>query len=271
MTSVLSFLAALAVAAPTLPAPRVVTVRALDFRFEAPTTIAAGTVTFRLVNEGKEIHHLWIVQLVDGKTPADFARAMRAWGSALKMPPWAIDVGGPNSAGAGESAEATVTLSPGTYVLVCWVPSPDGTVHVMRGMSRTLTVTARGATPPAEPKADVTMTLDDYSFDLDRPLTAGRHTIRFENRASQSHEAVIARLEEGKTLLQAVTWMNGGQYGPPPVRPIGGASGIAKGRHMFITVDLTPGRYVFLCFIPDVRSGKPHSDHGMMREITVAP
>jgi uncharacterized cupredoxin-like copper-binding protein len=251
--------------------PRVVTVKAFDYRFEAPTTIPAGTITFRLRNEGKEVHHLWIVQLTEGKKPADFMKAMKSWGSALKMPSWAIDVGGPNSADPGQTADGTMTLDAGTYMFVCWVPSPDGVLHVMKGMVRPLTVTARGATPPAEPKADVTITLDDYLFDVSAPITAGRHTIRFENRAAQSHEAVIAKLHPDATVGQAVTWLNGGQFGPPPVTLLGGAAGLATGRHMYVTVDFQPGRYALLCFIPDAKDGKPHSAHGMAKEITVAP
>jgi hypothetical protein len=45
--------------------------------------------------------------------------------------------------------------------------------------------------------------------------------------------------------------------------------GLAKGRHMFVTVDFEPGRYVMLCYIPDAKDGKPHSDHGMIKEIEV--
>ena len=250
--------------------PRTVTVTAFDYRFEAPATIPAGTMTFRLRNQGKEIHHLWIVQLTNGKKPIDFTNAMKSWGSALKMPSWAIDVGGPNSAGPGETAAGTMTLDAGTYMLVCWVPSPDGMLHVMKGMVSPLTVTTRGATPAAEPKADVTITLDDFLFDISGPMTAGRHTIRFENRAAQSHEAVIARLHPDATVAQAMTWMNGGQLGPEPVTLLGGASGLATGRHMYITVDLQPGRYALLCFIPDAKDGKPHSAHGMAKEITVS-
>ena len=122
---------------------------------------------------------------------------------------------------------------------------------------------------PAEPKADVVMTLDDYAFTLSAPITAGRHTIRFENRALQSHEAVMAQLQPGKTLQQAVTWMNAGQFGASPVKAMGGASGLATGRHMFVTADFVPGTYVLLCFIPDAKDGKPHSDHGMIKEIVV--
>jgi uncharacterized cupredoxin-like copper-binding protein len=250
--------------------PSVVNVKALDFKFEAPASIPAGTTTFRLTNVGKEPHHLWIVKLTDGKTPADFNKAMRSWGSALKMPAWAIDVGGPNTAGANETAEGTMTLEPGTYMLVCWVPSPDGMLHVMKGMVKPMTVTGPAATA-TEPTADITMMMDDYTFELSKPITPGRHTIRFENRAAQAHEAVIARLLPDKTLAQAVTWLNAGQAGPEPVVLLGGASGLAKGRHMFITADFQPGHYALLCFIPDAKDGKPHFDHGMAKEIIVAP
>ena len=249
--------------------PRVVQVRAVDYAFEAPKSIPAGTTTFVLQNVGREIHHLWIVKLEAGKTPEQFTAAMKTWGSALRMPPWAVDVGGPNSAASGEKAEGTMTLEPGTYMLVCWVPSPDGMLHVMKGMIKPLTVTATGATAAAEPTADIVMTFNDYSFELSKPLAAGRHTIRFENIGKQSHEAVIARLLPGKTLIDAMKWTNAGQFGPPPEKIIGGASGIAPGRHMYATMTFASGRYALLCFIPDTGDGKPHSDHGMMKEIVV--
>lgn len=250
---------------------RVVAVRAYDYGFRAPQSVPAGTITFRLTNDGKEVHHLWIVRLNEGRTPSEFMKSMNAWGSALKMPDWAVDVGGPNNVGSGATADGTMTLDPGTYMLVCWVQSPDGRPHVMKGMVKALRVTAQGATAPAEPTPDVVMTLDDYSFTVSNPITAGHRTIRFENRANQSHEAVIARLLPDKSLTQAIVWMNEGQAGPPPVEALGGASGIAKGRHMFITADFTPGKYVLLCFIPDAKTGKPHSAHGMAKEITIGP
>lgn len=251
--------------------PRVVSVTAYDYRFESPVSVPAGTLTFRMKNAGKEVHHLWVVKLNRGKTPADFLNAMNAWGSALKMPEWATDVGGPNNVGPGQTAAGTMTLEAGTYMLVCWVPSPDGRPHVMKGMIKPLTVTSKGATSASEPKADMTMTLDDYNFVLSGTLKAGTRTIRFENRATQAHEAVIARLLPDKTMLQAIVWMNSGQSGPSPVEMLGGASGIAQGRHMFVTADLRPGKYVLLCFIPDAKDGRPHSSHGMANEITVEP
>jgi hypothetical protein len=56
----------------------------------------------------------------------------------------------------------------------------------------------------------------------------------------------------------------------PSAGPIvlGGASGIAKERHMFITVDFAPGNCALFCF-PDAKTGKPHTSHGMLKEMAV--
>ena len=42
-------------------APNVITVVAGDYSFQAPDTIPAGLTTIRLVNEGKELHHLIVM------------------------------------------------------------------------------------------------------------------------------------------------------------------------------------------------------------------
>lgn len=247
----------------------VVIVRATDYNFEAPSMVPAGTMAFRLENAGKEVHHLWLVRLDQGHSFQDFLAAMESWDSP-RMPKWAVDVGGPNDVSGGLSATAWLTLEPGRYAMVCYVPSPNGQPHAMRGMTRELTVVAENATAANEPKADIDLTLTDYAFDLSKPIAAGTRTIRIENRAAQSHEVVIGRLRPGKTMRQALEWLNGGQHGPGPVIAIGGASGLAQGRHQTISLTFEPGRYVFLCFIPDAKDGKPHTAHGMAREITVS-
>ena len=57
----------------TIPKPdQVVDVIATDYRFEMPHSFVAGPTLFRLVNRGRELHHLYIVRLADGKHAADF-------------------------------------------------------------------------------------------------------------------------------------------------------------------------------------------------------
>ena len=253
----------------------VVTVHATEFAFIAPASIVAGTTTFRLVNDGKEVHQISILQLAKGKTLADYAAAMKA----NKPAPWAVGVGGPNAAGPGETIDATVTLDAGNYILVCWVPSPGAPVpHMAKGMIQPLTVTAAGvvqAGAPAsvtapDPKPDVHLELSEYAFKFSKPLTAGKHTIHVMNTGTQEHEAVIMKLAPGKTMKDADAWFESGMKGPSPIESNPGMAGLGKGRTGSFTTNLTPGKYGVICYIPDAKDGKPHSMHGMVQEFTVA-
>jgi hypothetical protein len=251
---------------PAILAPQEVVVRARDFLFEAPDTVFSGTTTFRLINDGPEFHHIQLVRLEDGRTLDDL---MRHLAERNPWPAWALEVGGPNTPGIpGEETNGTLELQPGSYALLCVIPSPDGTPHIMKGMVRPLTViTAAGPTAPL-PRADVVMVLDDYSFETDRPITAGRRTIRVENTAAQPHEVVFAKLEPGKTAMDFLKFMENPQ-GPPPGKLVGGTSGFAHGVANVVTIDFEPGEYALLCFIPDAGDGAPHFMHGMVDQITV--
>ena len=248
----------------------VVTVHAKEFAFTAPSRIPAGTTTFRLVNDGKEPHQVSILKLAPGKTPADFLAAAKA----NQPTPWAVGAGGPNTAGPGQTIEATVTLDAGDYLLVCWVPSPGAPVpHLAKGMIQPLTVTATGApaaayAPDAAP--DVRLELTDYAFRFSKPLTAGTHTIEVVNTGPQEHEAVFVKLAAGKTMQDVDTWFMGGMRGPAPMTPAPGMAALGKGRTGTFTMTLTPGRYSVACFVPDAKDGKPHEMHGMVQEFTVA-
>jgi hypothetical protein len=244
----------------------VVTVTATEFSFDAPAEIPAGLTTIRLVSNGQELHHATLIKLEDGKTYNDFVQALKNPGPP---PAWAVEHGGPNPPHpAGGVAEVTQTLEPGNYAIVCFVPSPDGTPHIAKGMMRPLTVVPSTTPPAPEPEADVTMKLTDYAFTMSKPLTAGKHVIRVENSGPQPHEVVLARLAPGKTAADLAKWIEK-MEGPPPGEPIGGVAGLHTGGHAFITVDLTPGEYALLCFLPDTKDGRPHVAHGMMQDIKI--
>src|SRR4051812_28741522 len=145
---------------PAVAAP-VTIVHAKDFSFVAPKSLKSGLNTFRLVNDGKEMHHIQLIKLDKGKTMADLAAALKSQGPP---PTWMHEAGGPNPAVPGATVEATLALEPGSYVMVCFVPSPGSTTpHVMKGMMADFTVTsaASGATEVA---SDATVHLTDYTF-----------------------------------------------------------------------------------------------------------
>ena len=249
-------------------APPVVVVHAKDYRYVAPKSINAGVSTFHLVNDGKEVHHLTIMKLAAGKTMGDFAAAMKKPGPP---PSWVTSVGGPNGVVPGASSDATLTLEAGNYVLLCFVPSPGETApHVMKGMLHALKVVAAKSTATV-PAPDITVTLADYGFTLDKPLTAGHHEVKVVNTGTQTHEVVLMELLPGKTMKDMGNWIERDMMkGAPPGRPIGGMSNLDNGRTGSFAVDLHPGHYGMICFVPDAKDGKPHSMHGMTKEFEVA-
>jgi hypothetical protein len=251
----------------TTAGANVVTITAKEYSYDAPAEIPAGLTTIRLVSAGKEVHHVSLIKLEDGKTVQDFAAAMKTPGP---FPSWAVEMGGPNPPHPdGGVAEVTQVLAPGNYLLVCFVPGADGLPHVTKGMVRPITVTPSTAPAAAEPSADVTITLRDYAFDLSKPLTAGKHVIRVESDGSQPHEVVLVKLPPGKTVEDVMKWGEK-PNGPPPAEFYGGMAGMHEGGHAYFDVDLTPGNYGLLCFLPDAKDGKPHIAHGMFKQLTVS-
>jgi uncharacterized cupredoxin-like copper-binding protein len=250
----------------TAPSPTV-TVIATDYAFQMPDTLPAGETTFRVENRGRELHHLYLARLGGGKRAADLVAAMKAGGPP---PAWSTDVGGPNGADPGTtSLAATVPLTPGHYAALCIIPGPDGVPHVMKGMYKDLVVTP--STRPVSlthDKTSATITLTDYAFQSTRPLTAGVHRVLVRNAGKQTHELELVRLLPGKTPADLAAWAEK-MAGPPPAHFLGGVSPIGPGHDNELTLKLTPGHYVMLCFVPDAKDGKPHVAHGMVHDFVI--
>jgi hypothetical protein len=135
-------------------------------------------------------------------------------------------------------------------------------------MVRGLKVTAGTAAAAPEPTSDVVVNLSDYAFTVQGALTPGKHTFKLVNKGPQAHEFEIIRLAPGKTgkdFLSFIAKMDG----PPPGNALGGVAGFLSGTTTYTTVDLTPGNYFLICFVPDTKDAKAHFEHGMTKEFTV--
>ncbi|MEO8296141.1 MAG: hypothetical protein ABI613_11550 [Gemmatimonadota bacterium] len=252
-------------APPTPPEPRVITVSAHEYAYQAPDTIPAGLTTIRLANTGTELHHMTIVRLNEGKTVHD----LMALPENGPMPAWAVMLGGPNAAAPGDTANATLDFAAGRYALLCFIPSADGKPHAMKGMVRQLEVIPATGVAARVPDADITVSLTDFAFTMSTPITAGHHTILIRNDGAQVHEMVLVKLAPGKTAADFTSWAMT-MKGPPPGRPMSGMAGMAPGQTAFVTDDFTPGAYAIVCFAPDDHDGKPHTMHGMIQDLTVS-
>ena len=246
--------------------PQVAAYTATDYNFDGPSETPAGPTRFTLTNQGKEPHHLVVVRLEGGNTYDSLLAALKT----SEMPPrWAHPIGGPNGVSPTLESRADITLTPGAYAIVCFVPTTEGVPHLAKGMIRPLTVTPSDR-QAAEAAPDLVMDLTDYDFKLSAPVTAGTRVIRVVNAAAQLHEVVVVRLESGKTMKDMFAWEMSGRKGAAPGRYVGGMSPIAPGDKADFSLAFEPGSYALICFIPDAKDGKLHAMHGMLKTLTVS-
>jgi uncharacterized cupredoxin-like copper-binding protein len=247
--------------------PPVIDIMASDYAFDAPDMLPAGLVTVRLMNHGQEPHHAQLLRLNDGVTLDEFTSALQAEGdAALGM---VTVAGGPGALDPHKTTEVTLDLAPGTYVLACFIASPDGVPHLAKGMLKPFTVASAPADASAAPQVNGTLTLRDFTFDIPDTIPAGKVTYKVVNQGPQPHELNILKLAPGKTTQDVLAWMADPST-PPPFEAVGGMNGLGAAVDGYMTVDLQPGSYVAICNIPDPGSGWPHSRLGMIRTFTVS-
>ncbi|MBA2686510.1 MAG: hypothetical protein H0U64_00265 [Gemmatimonadaceae bacterium] len=242
-----------------------VTITAHDFKFTAPRRVPAGLTRFRFINEGGTLHHAQLLRFSGNHTVKEFIAALKP---NSPPPTWASEVGGPNAVGPKSETAVIQSLEPGNYAILCFVDTPDHVPHIMKGMYQDLTVTRSGANSSALPEGDISLSLVDYNFNWSEPLTAGSHRVTVTTDAAQPHELTVLRLNPGKNANDVMGWLEK-MDGPPPAKAIGGVAALVKGRPVSVGLVFTPADYVFICFVPDAKDGKPHFMHGMVQTVTV--
>ena len=261
---VLSWILLLPQGAGAATGPNVVNVVAKEMQYDMPDSIPAGPTLFHFTNAGNQLHHATLIKLEDGKTLQDFLSLPPG-----PMPAWVVFAGGPNTPlPQGGITEDVVDLAPGNYAVVCVIPDSDGAPHMAKGMSKALTVLP-APQKGSVPKADITLTLNDYKFDFSNPLTPGKHVIKIVNFARQPHEAVLFKMVSGKMGEDMAHWVETGMKGPPPGEPVSGISAMSPGNENTLYVDVTAGNYALLCFMPDDKDGKMHVAHGMIYNFNI--
>ena len=241
---------------------------ATDFHFEAPEQVDAGLVHIRLVNRGREPHHILVMKVNRLARLSEIEDVLKSndW-----SPPWIQAMGGPESVISGATSSASMVLEPGRYVIVCVVASPSShRRHFMDGMIRELAVVSPGRSwfrtplPPAE----VTLRLNEWNYEVSAPILPGRRTIRVVNVGKREHQVAFVRLLPGKTAAEAMRWVES-PAGLPPFEVAGGTTGLSPTESVNVEVDFVPGEYLLLCNLYDPLGRKSHLQMGMVKRIVV--
>ncbi len=247
--------------------PNALTITANEYKYDTGGSAVPGSNVITFKNAGKEVHHVQLLHLAEGKTMQDLAAALQA-GDLSKVP-------GKFEAGYGQlapggSGELHATLGAGTYAMLCFVPGADGAPHFVKGMATPLEVKGE-ANKAAFKAADVKIMAKDYSFDAPDKVKAGDVAIELTNGGKDFHEANIFKLASGVTPEQAAKALateGPPPAGPPPFIPMGGAQGVLPGEKTSVVTKLDAGNYLIVCFIPDPQN-VPHVAKGMTRPLTV--
>ncbi len=120
--------------------------------------------------------------------------------------------------------------------------------------------------PPPSP--EVTIVSSEYGFDLPASLPAGPTLLHLTNRGKTVHHVTRVQLRSGRRLADLLGALGKPGALPAWAVPAGGPNAVMPGGSSRALVDLQPGRYALLCFVPDP-DGKPHFMKGMARELTV--
>ncbi len=232
-------------------APSVIEVTASDYTLEVPDTIPSGWVTIELRNRGEEPHFLELGALPERAGWKDVQKAYAgaidtagAWWSSIDF------VGGVGLVGPGRTARTSLPLPPGTYHLFCFVRDSTGTPHDRLRAGTQLVVT-RDSSTAGPPEPDVGLTLADYEIMTEGQLRTGRQTVavHFGKRPDEGEppyqDVHLARLEEGQSVQEVAQWM-ARRHAPAPAAFLGGTPAMAPGTTIYLTVDLKPGRYVWV-------------------------
>lgn len=277
--------------------PNVMEVKAVGLQFEAPKTVPGGWITFRLNNESEMTHFALVEQLPLGKGIKDqqtevapiFQAGMDlinegkphdAMNKFREIPEWFSEtkyLGGTGLTGPGKTAETTVYLEPGTYLLECYVktvgifhsynPDPDqyGMVHEF---------VVGEPSPAPEPEADVNLTIStEGGIEGAGDLAPGTHTVAVHYKDQKAyanfigHDVHLARLTPDTDLEELGTWMNwsdpAGLEVPAPVEFLGGVDEMPAGKTGYMTVTLEPGEYAWISEVPQP------AEKGMLRRFSV--
>lgn len=238
--------------------------------------VKAGWTLVRFRNVGAEAHQVMFARIKDGVDMSELAAAGAGDSSGAGAIDFVDMIGGVSYIDPGRDITAMVNLTPGITMAMCYVPDAHGVAHALMGMSTMLNVAgsadgmpASGPSPRAEPvRGTIELSADGYRVPDD--LGAGWYHVR--NTDTVLHELSLLRLAEPideRDVEPLVTALAANQAPQVAVEAMGGMGAISAGFDGYLYLDLTPGQYLAVDFMPDPGKPRPHMLDGYHGLFTV--
>ncbi|MEZ4671362.1 MAG: hypothetical protein R3E39_25960 [Anaerolineae bacterium] len=239
-----------------------VVVSVSDSGVKFSSEIPAGFVNLTFENNlAKNDYKPLIARLNDGVSMKELLAAQES-GDEMQMLPLLTLYGGIHTVESGESSSYTTKLISGDYALFntcednCDAEKPIG-----------FTVVESDGTEQTPPKSDVTLALVDFAFGVPAQIPSGPLVWHIENIGEQWHHVLILPVDDGKSALDV---RNELMSGKETSLPIWSWLPSDPGTQSWVTIELEPGTYAVICFLPDLHSDfSPHLAHGMVQTFVV--
>src|SRR5690606_11491877 len=254
-----------------------------DMNFIAPDTISQGWNTWRYINKSEQPHYILIDHYKEGVTVKEYKehilppfgegvaklyegkndQAMAAFG---KFPDWYAETkwhGGVGLLSPGKTAETTIQLEPGYYIIECYVKMNNGMFHSNMGMYKELIVSDNKSTIE-EPTADVVVDISSgEGIEFNAPTQAGTYTfeVNFLDQKKYGnfvgHDVNLVKIADNYDVAIIEAWMNWidleGLIDPVPegFEFLGGVNDMTAGSKGFFKAKFEPGTYALISEVPN--------------------
>ncbi|MFH4968931.1 hypothetical protein V8G61_12070 [Gaetbulibacter sp. M240] len=264
-----------------------VVTNAMDF--EIPSQFDSGWTTFEYINKSEETHFFILEKMPEGITIENYNNELvppfkkiftfliegkneEAMKASEEIPEWWKDVklgGGVGLISPQSSAQSTVFLNPGTYVMECYVRMPNGMPHAFYGMLKQIVVTDK--------KNNLEAPIADYNIDVSSEkgivfkdsIKSGVYELAVNFKDQKLYETLLGhdinlvRLDKLSNLDSLGDWINAANIQsfrtptPEGLTFLGGVEDLEAGSTGFFKANLAEkGNYVLISEIPDVLNRK---------------
>lgn len=252
---------------------------------EVPAEIEAGRHYVTLTNTSTEMFaDVELYQLPEGLTNDDLLAAFES-AEEGPLPEWFYEMvsGGGVTSAPGGSGGAILDLTPGEWIFNLYTYDEAFTTS----LNTPTTVTVTGEMPALdEPSAAVEAAMVDYDFEISSPVPAGANVWKIVNQGNDPHHLILSKVPDGTTeeqvhdLVMSLFGPSGEEAATPAspsdepalafedVLDVYETLILSSGRAMWVEIDLEPGTYGAICFIP-APDGTPHVMLGMIEVFTV--
>jgi uncharacterized cupredoxin-like copper-binding protein len=238
-----------------------------------PASTTGGVVTVTLQNSGKAPHEAQLVRLDKGKTIADVKKVIKS----PKIPTWAHLEGGVGATPPGQSANATVSLAAGNYVVIDNAggggPGASGPPPAIKALK--VTGGAKGSLPSTETTVTAASPAKDkYKWDIKGTLKAGDNRVTFVSKGDpEAVHFIGAVLLKGNPSDAQVKKALKSRGKPPPFLDFStftSTSILDSGKSEVTSLALRkPGEYLLFCPLTDKDGGKQHDQEGLVTRVDV--